>query len=65
MFKNLAADPQAASESLTDLTSLFPMMPDLKLSDRQRPALVAWVNSKRGSQPSASGPGNAAQGGNR
>ena len=65
MFKNLAADPQAASESLKDLTSLFPLMPDLKLGDRQRTALVAWVNSKRGSQPSAAGRGKAAQGGNR
>jgi mono/diheme cytochrome c family protein len=73
MFKNLAADPAAASESLKDLTSLFPMMPDLKLTDRQRPALVAWVNLQRGAQrgaqsgagPGAAVPGNAAQGGSR
>ena len=60
LFKTLARDPNAASEALKDLTSLFPLMPDLKLSDRQRSALVEWINSQRG----ATGSGNAAPGGN-
>jgi len=59
LFQNLPADPAAASDALKDLTSLFPLMPDLKLTDRQRPALVAWLNAQR----SAKGFGQAAQGG--
>ena len=35
-------------------------MPDLKLTDQQRAALVQWVNTQR----SAMGNGNATQGGN-
>jgi mono/diheme cytochrome c family protein len=61
LFQKLAADPAAASESLKDLTSLFPLMPDLKLSDGQRSALVTWINAQRG----AGGLAKAAQGGNR
>ena len=60
MFKNLDKDPTKASDSLKDLTSLFPLMPDLKLSDEQRAALVVWTNAQRG----AKGFGVAAQGGN-
>ncbi|HTX76115.1 MAG TPA: c-type cytochrome [Terracidiphilus sp.] len=60
LFKNLVKDPKAASDSLKDLTSLFPLMPDLKLSDEQRAALVAWINTQRGAQVF----GSAAQGGN-
>lgn len=58
LFKNLAPDPKAAADSLKDLTNLFPFMPDLKLSDRQRAALVDWIDAQR------SGRGFAAQGGN-
>lgn len=47
LFKNLAKDTSTARESLKDLTSLFPLMPDLKLSDPQRAVLVAWVNVQR------------------
>jgi mono/diheme cytochrome c family protein len=60
LFKNLPQDPNAASDALKDLTGLFPLMPDLKLSDQQRPALVQWLNTQR----SAMGTGAAAQGGN-
>jgi hypothetical protein len=35
-------------------------MPDLKLSDQERTALVQWMNTQRG----AKGPGTATQGGN-
>jgi mono/diheme cytochrome c family protein len=60
LFKNLSKDPSAASDSLKDLTSLFPLMPDLKLSDQQRTALVQWVNTQR----SVMGKNSAVQGGN-
>lgn len=60
LFKSLAKDPTAAAESLKNLTTLFPLMPDLKLSDQQRIALVAWVNVQRNT-PRFTG---AAQGGN-
>lgn len=59
VFK-LPKDPAAASDALKDLTSLFPLMPDLKLSDQQRTALVQWLNAQR----TATGPGGATQGGN-
>ena len=60
LFKNLPNDPSAASEAMKDLTSLFPLMPDLKLTDRQRMALAQWVNAQR----SAHGIAGPAQGGN-
>jgi mono/diheme cytochrome c family protein len=60
LFKNLPKDPNAAGEVLKDLTSLFPLMPDLKLSDPQRTSLVQWVNAQR----STMGNGTAMQGGN-
>ncbi len=47
LFTKLPKDPNAASKALTDLPSLFPAMPDLKLPDRQRLALVSWVNTQR------------------
>ena len=59
LFKNLTTDPVAASDALKDLTLLFPLMPDMKLTDSQRNSLVAWINAQR----SAKGFGNAAQGG--
>jgi mono/diheme cytochrome c family protein len=60
LFKNLTTDPAAASDALKDLTTLFPLMPDLKLSDQQRAALVQWIHAQRSTQ----GFGNTAQGGN-
>jgi mono/diheme cytochrome c family protein len=38
-------DPEAASESLKNLPALFVRMPDLKLSDQQRTALVQWIKA--------------------
>ncbi len=51
MFSEMAKDPKAAADSLKDLTSLFPVMPDLKLSDAERQALVEWVNAVRPTLP--------------
>ena len=59
LFQNLPKDPQAADQALKSLPSLFPLMPDLELNDRERAMLVEWVNTQRGAMPSA-----AAQGGN-
>ena len=44
---NLPRDPQAAAAALQDLPGLFPVMPDLKLSDPERQALVQWINAER------------------
>ena len=60
LFKDLPQDPNAAGKALKDLTSLFPLMPDLKLPERQRLALAQWINTQR----SAKGSGSATQGGN-
>jgi len=59
LFANQPTDPKAASDTLKDLPSIFVLMPDLKLSDQERAALVQWVNTQR----VAKGAG-AAQGGN-
>jgi mono/diheme cytochrome c family protein len=59
LFKTLAKDPKAAVAALKDLTSVFAIMPDLKLSEPQRIALVEWINAHRGMK----GPANAAPGG--
>jgi len=47
LFTSLPGDPVAASEALKDLPNLFPRMPDLKLSEGERAALVQWVNTRR------------------
>ena len=47
LFKNLPKDANTASEAMKDLTSLFPLMPDLKLTEQQRMALAQWVNAQR------------------
>lgn len=60
LFAGLPKDPQGASEVLKDLPNLFIRMPDLKLSDQERTALVQWVNRQR----SAQGTGKAIHGGN-
>ena len=59
LFSNLPRDPQAATAALKDLPGLFPVMPDLKLPEDERRALVQWVNTQR---PAQSAP--AAKGGN-
>jgi mono/diheme cytochrome c family protein len=46
LFANLPKDPAVANESLKSLPSLFPLMPDLKLSDEERGALVEWVRTR-------------------
>jgi len=60
LFSNMPADPKAAVEALKDLPGMFPVMPDLKLSEDERRALVEWVNNQRHSPAT----GTAAQGGN-
>jgi mono/diheme cytochrome c family protein len=60
LFQNLDKNPQAAADSLEDLTQLFPMMPSLKLNDAQRAAVVAWINTQRSGMNFAG----LAQGGN-
>jgi mono/diheme cytochrome c family protein len=67
LFANLARDPQTAADALKDLPSLFPLMPDLKLSDQERSMLVGWVNTQRsghGPAVAALETGADAQGGN-
>jgi len=59
LFKNLPGDPTKAVNALKDLTSLFPLMPDLKFSEPQRTALVRRINEMRDAMRS----GNGAQGG--
>lgn len=60
LFANLPRDPQTAADALKDLPGLFPVMPDLKLPEEERRALVQWVNTQRPAQTA----GPAAQGGN-
>ncbi len=59
LFENLPKDPQTAAAALQSLPSLFPLMPDLQLNDRERTMLAQWVNTQRGAQTSA-----ALEGGN-
>jgi mono/diheme cytochrome c family protein len=63
LFANLPRDPKVATDALKDLTSLFPVMPDLKLNEDERRALVAWVNTQRPAASPAQ-PAAAAKGGN-
>jgi mono/diheme cytochrome c family protein len=48
LFLYLPKDPQTAVDALKSLPMLFPLMPDLKLSEEERIALVDWVNTQRG-----------------
>jgi mono/diheme cytochrome c family protein len=61
LFNDLPRDPEAAGKALKDLTSLSVLMPDLKLSDGQRAALVEWIHTQRG----VTAPDSGAQGGSR
>jgi hypothetical protein len=47
-------DPQTAVAALNSLPAMFPLMPDLKLSEDERRALVQWVYSQN-SAPAAQG----------
>lgn len=58
-LKDLPGDPKTAGKALEDLTNLAPVMPDLKLSETQRKALVQWINAQRGVKT----PDKATQGG--
>jgi mono/diheme cytochrome c family protein len=60
LFARLPNDPKVASDALKDLPNLFIRMPDLKLSEIERSALVQWVNTQRALSASS----NATQGGN-
>jgi mono/diheme cytochrome c family protein len=60
LFARLPNDPNVASDALKDLPNLFIRMPDLKLSDGERAALVDWVNTRR----TVTKPAIAMQGGN-
>ncbi len=60
LFARLPKDPSEASNALRDLPNLFIRMPDLKLSDEERTALVDWVNTERRMQTN----GMAVPGGN-
>ena len=60
LFARLPNDPSIAADALKDLPNLFIRMPDLKLSDSERAAIVAWVNAQR----NVSKAGSAMQGGN-
>jgi len=52
----LSDDPQAAKSAVGNLPNLFAGMPDLKLTEAERAALVQWVSKQRGA--SAAGGGN-------
>ncbi len=41
-----ALDPESAREALASLPTLYPRMPDLKLSEAERAAVVEWVDSR-------------------
>lgn len=50
-FSGIDPNPQTAADSLKDLTSIFPLMPDLKLTDAQRTSLVQYINTLRAQHP--------------
>jgi mono/diheme cytochrome c family protein len=52
LFIALPSDPLAAGNALKDLPGLYIRMPNLRLSDSERAALLQWVNTQR----SAGGP---------
>jgi mono/diheme cytochrome c family protein len=51
LFSNMPRDQKAAVDALADLPGMFPVMPDLKLSEDERRALLQWVNAERPSLP--------------
>ncbi len=48
LFTGLPKDPLVAANALKNLPGLFAGMPNIKLSDAERAALVEWVNTQRG-----------------
>jgi mono/diheme cytochrome c family protein len=61
LFLGLPKNPQEATNALRDLPNLFIRMPDLKLSDEERLAIVQWVNTQRDVPGASTTP----EGGNR
>jgi mono/diheme cytochrome c family protein/cytochrome bd-type quinol oxidase subunit 1 len=57
-FSNMPKDPQTAMDALKNLPGMFPVMPDLKLSEAERRVLVQWIDAQRLVQVA----GNQAQG---
>lgn len=47
VFRKLPANPAVAANALKSLPNLFTLMPDLRLSDGERAALVEWVEAER------------------
>ena len=47
IYSGIVTDPTAAADSFKDLTSIFPLMPDIKLNPAQRTALVQYLNTQR------------------
>jgi mono/diheme cytochrome c family protein len=59
LFTGLPKDSLVASNALKDLPSLYFRMPNLRLSEPERAALVQWVNTQRGARgPIPAGGGN-------
>jgi mono/diheme cytochrome c family protein len=57
LFTSLPSNPAAAASAIEHLPNLFPLMPDLKLSNAERVALVRWVNARRATMTGAGGQG--------
>jgi mono/diheme cytochrome c family protein len=58
LFRGLPKDPLVAASALKNLPALFSGMPNIKLSEPERAALVEWVGTQRGtggSTPRAGG----------
>ena len=55
LFAGLPQDPREAGKALTNLPSLFIRMPNLRLSDAERAALLGWINARRGASPAGGG----------
>ena len=47
IFPGLPDDSKAAADLLKDMPAIFPRMPDLKLTDDERIALVQWIAARR------------------
>ena len=56
LFTTLPKDPATASKALKDLTGVFMLMPDLKLTDQQCTVLAQWLNTQPGLTQSSTAP---------
>ena len=50
LINGLPHDPNAEREALKNLPGLFPLMPNLKLTDGERNALAQWVSLQRSAE---------------